>query len=169
MSILFIFVGYSQGCKHRHLTHLLTEDAKIPWQYCQLIKFCFKYVALLLQNKESSKEMSWNKEMEFKELLQLLLKDYRSRLPRPELNIPHLLGWTKFPMKSCLVLARTGQPGVLDLQVQSIAYSFLLSSLRPEQRRVLAAVLCSNMKVVTAVSKLSCGFCKEIAAYVQVM
>lgn len=153
-------------------TFLLTEDAKIPWQYCQLIIFCFKYVALLLntlQNKESFKEMSWNKEMEFKELLQLLLKDYMSRLPRAELNIPRLLGWTEFAMKSCLELGRTGQPGVRELQVQSIAYSFLPSSPRPEQCHVLAAVLCSNMKVVTAASELSCGSCKEMAAYVRVM
>jgi len=63
--------------------------------------------------------------MEFKELLQLLLKDYMSRLPRAELNISHLLRWTKFPMKGCLELGRTGQLRVLKLQVQSIAYSFL--------------------------------------------
>lgn len=146
---------------------LLTEDAKIPWQYCQLTIFCFKYVALLLntlQNMESFKKMSWNKET-----LQLLLKDYMSRLPWAELNIPCLLGWTEFPTKSCLESGRTGQSRALERQVRSIAYSFLPSSPRPERCHVLAAVLCSNMKVVTAVSELSHSSCKEVAAYVELM
>lgn len=100
--------------------------------------------------------------MEFQDLLQLLLKGYMSRLSPAEPSIPHLLGWTEFPMRSCLELGRIGQPGVLELQVQSLAYTFLPSHLTVEWCCVLAAVLCSNMKVLTAMSKLSHGSCKEI-------
>lgn len=140
--------GYGKGCKHGCVMYLwLIEDVKMSWQYCQLILFCFKDVALLLntlQNKESIKEML---------LLQLLLTNYVSRLPLVELNI-HLLGWTRIPLTSCLELSRTGQPGLVELQV------LRFSSVKFET----GAVLCSSMRVVTVVSKVSCGSCKEITA-----
>lgn len=126
--------------------------------------FFLKYIALLLntlQIKGSVKEMP---------SLQLLLTNYTSRLPLLELNILHLLGWTRLPMKKCPELSRTaGQPGLVELQVWSLGCDFLLWSLRLEQHRVAGAVLCSTVKVVTAVSTMSCGSCKEIAAYAPAM
>lgn len=132
-----------------------------------LIKSCLfflKYIALLLntlQNKESVKEMP---------SLQLLLTNYMSRLPLVELNILHLLGWTRLLMKNSLELSRTAeQPGLVELQVRSLGRGFPLWSLRLEQCHVVGAALCSTVKLVAAVSSMSCGSCKEIAAYTQVV
>lgn len=90
-------------------------------------------------------------------LLPLLLTNYVSRLPLVELNI-HLLGWTRIPMTSCLELSRTGQPGLVELQV------LWFSSLKFET----GAVLCSNVRVVTVVSQVSCGSYKEITAMYEI-